>query len=313
MRTTRKSTAALIIILSAVLAASIFTANTYGADSSTNQNFHASNGMNQQSPESVVAAFDAALNAHDVKGGLGLFATDSLVYDLAREVYNNYLSDNNQGAAPTCQIWYHVSSGIGCTYNGKDAIGDWLSQLALDNIQVKETSGYEVSGNNVTWNLDISIDLYRGFGIAPLASLGQATVQGGKIQFLELSLTTESVAKLKVAFAKSVRGTVSSETTGILLGVISLALVLPAGAIYYVSRVKSLFAAIPRLEKPWLLLEFGLVSLFVGMALILFRDLFGLSPRIWDVLNSTIFILSTAIFLVAMAMMKRAWTIPSSE
>jgi len=310
----RGSKTVLFLIL-AVLVASIFTVNIYAAQSSTNQNFHVSEGK-IQSPESVVAAFDAALNAHDVNAALGLFADNGFVIDHPREEYSyaaSALSGSGIAVAPAATCGTYESSQVTCTYNGKGRIGDWLRQLVVENIQVQELGSYQVSGNNVTWRLDVSIDGYRSLGVAPLETIGEATVQGGKIQSLTLSLPPESTTRLLTAGVKSNQSQASVSTSGFLLGLISLALVLPAGAIYYVSRVKSLFAAIPRLERPWLLLEVGLASLFFGLALILFRDLIGLSPPIWDVLNSTIFIVSTAIFLVAMVMMKRAWTIPSSE
>jgi len=310
----RGSKPVLFFILT-VLAAAIFTANIYAARSSTNQNFHASEGKIQQNPDSVVAAFDTALNAHDVNTALDLFADNGFVVDHPRETYSDALSTltggyGNPTPAATCVLYF---GQVACTYSGKSMIGEWLGQLVVENIQVQELGNYQVSGNNVTWKLDISIDGYRRLGIAPLETIAEATVQGGKIQSLTLSLSMESTTRLLTAGVKSNQGQLSVETSGFFLGLISFALILPAGAIYYVSRVKSLFAAIPSLERPWLLLEVGLASLFFGIALILFRDLLGLSPRIWDVLNSTVFVVSTAIFLVAMVLMKRAWTIPSSE
>jgi len=311
----RGSKTVLFLIL-AVLAASIFAANIYAADGSTNENFHTREVKIQQSPESVAAAFDAALNAHDVNAALDLFADNGLVIDHPRETYS-YAANSAIGGlgtptpAATCGL--SEASQVACNYSGKGMIGEWLRQLEVENVQVQELGNYQVTGNNVTWILDVSIDGYRSFGVAPLETTAEATVQGGKIQSLTLTLPPESTTRLLTAAVKSRQGQTSVSTSGFLLGIISIALVLPAGAIYYVSRVKSLFAAIPRLERPWLLLEFGLVSLLFGMALILFRNLLGLSPRIWDILNSTILVASTAIFLVAMMMMKRAWTIPSSE
>jgi hypothetical protein len=279
-----------------------------------NEMAHAGEIKIQQSPESVVAGFDAALNAHDVKAGLDLFADTGFVHDDARDVYNNYLMQSGSGviAAPTCHSGYlgGESGAARCTYSGKDKIGDWLRQLALENIQVEETSGYQVSGNNVTWNLDISIDLYRGLGIAPLASLGQATVQGGKIQFLALFLPTESIAKLASSLAHGVRGTVSVETSGFLIGIVSIGLIFPVAATYYISKVRRLFAAVPRLERPWFLLLGGVGFLFLAVLLIFLRGFVSIPS--WDVLYSVVLVLTAFFILASMVLMKRVWTITGS-
>jgi hypothetical protein len=273
---------------------------------------HAEVGM-QQDPASVIAAFDAALNAHDVKGGLDLFVTDGFVSDLAREVYNNYLIESGPGmiTAPTCHSGY-VAGGY-CTYSGKDRIGEGLQQLANENIHVQDTGNYEVSGNNVTWTLAVSIELYRRLSISPLSSIGQATVQSGKIQSLILSLTTESIAKLASGLANSVKGTVSVQTTGFLTGIAIIGLVLPLGAIYYISRVKSLFASVPRLERPWFLLMGGVASLFVALLLLVVRNASLISAPSLDMVQYLFVVLTGAFILAAMVLMKRVWTIPSGE
>lgn len=271
----------------------------------------------QQDPGSVITAFDAALNAHDVKAGLDLFADNGFVHDDARDDYNNYLMQSGSGviAAPTCHSGYLGGEGgaARCTYSGKDKIGDWLRQLALENIQVQEVGNYQVNGNNVTWKLGISIDLYRGLGIAPLTCIGQATLQGGKIQFLELSLPTESIAKLSDALAKGVRGTVYTETNFFLTGIISLGLVLPAAAVYYITRVRSLFADVPRLERPWLLLLGGVSSLFIALLLLMIKNALVISMPSVDAIQYLFVVLTGAFILAAMVLMKRVWTIPSGE
>ena len=199
------------------------------------------------------------------------------------------------------------------SFVGAAKIHGWLDRIFSNNIQVKELDSFQVTDGNVTWTLAVSVDEYRNLGIAPLIADAKASVESGKVKTLTLTLAEESAAKFLAAELAKWRAPSGIQASGFFLGIISLGLFLPAAAIYYVSRVKSLFAAIPRLERPWLLLEVGLASLFFGLALTLFRDMFGLSPAIWDGLNTTIFILSTAIFLVAMVLMKRAWTIPSSE
>lgn len=270
-----------------------------------------------QEPTSVVGLFDAALNAHDVNAALNLFADNGFVNDEARNEYNNYIVNSGAGvgAAPTCHSGYlgGEAGASRCTYSGRNMIGDWLRQLALENIQVKETSGYEASGNNITWNLAISIDLYRGLGIAPLASVGSATIQGGKIQSLTLSLTTESIAKLSAALAQNVRGQVTTETSGVLTGIIIIGLVFPLGAVYYISRVRSLFAAVPRLERPWFLLLGGVASLFIALLLLMIRNVLAIPIQSVDMVQYLFVVLTGAFILAAMVLMKRVWTIPSGE
>lgn len=212
--------------------------------------------------------------------------------------------------ATTCRLFADQPA---CTYNGKDRIGDWLRQLAIENIQVQEVGNYQVSGNNVTWKLAISIDDYRTLNIAPLMSSEEAIIQSGKIQSLTLSLTTESTARLTAAFAKSERGQVSIQTNGFLLGIISLGLFLPAAAVYYISKVRSLFAAVPRLERPWFLLLGGVASLFIVLLLLMIRNVLVISIPSVDMIQYLFVVLTGAFILAAMVLMKRVWTIPSGE
>ncbi len=297
-----------LIVLAAPIAVGALNQTTI-SNPTVNDMAHAGEIKIQQSPESVVTAFDAALNAHDVKAGLDLFADNGFVHDQSRETYSSLLSYEYTGTlAPTCRLFADQPA---CAYTGKDRIGDWLRQLALDNIQVQEVGNYQVSGNNMTWNLAISIDDYRRLSIAPLMSIGEAMIQGGKIQSLTLSLTTESTARLSTAFAKSERGPVSIETKGFLLGVISLGLIFPAAAVYYISRVKSLFAAVPRLERPWFLLLAGVASLFTAVLLIFLRGFVSIPS--WDAIYSVVLILTAFFILASMVLMKKVWTITGSD
>jgi len=312
----RGSKTAVILIL-AVLAASVFTANIYAARTSANENFHAS--VSQQSPESVVAAFDAALNAHDVKGALDLFTDDGFVHDSARETYSNSLGllPGSYGAlapgvAPMCFASASQTSAI-CVYSGKDKIGEWLQQLVVENIQAQEVGGFQTSGNNVTWNLAISDDNYRSLGVASLMEVGFAIVQGSKIQSLTLSLTPESSNELEAAFVKGERPEIAFGSGGLLVALAALGLILPLGSIYYISRVKSLFAAIPRLERPWLLLQVGVCLLLLDVVLTMFGNLLGIPSGIADIFGKAVLVASTGVVLVGMVLMKWAWTIPSNE
>lgn len=313
MRSTKPSMSAGIVLIFLIALAAPVAASALNQASSNNPTINKMpiriDSKVEQDPASVVAAFDSALNAHDVTAGLDLFADNGFVHDLAREVYSANLPYNMMGstAAATCSL----HEGAVCAYSGKDKIGDWLQQLALENIQVKETGTYQVSGDSVTWSLGVSIDGYRNVGIAPLPEIGQATVQGGKIQSLTLSLTSDSVSKLTAAFAKSGRGQVSILTGGFLTGIVALGLIFPAAAMYYISRVRSLFAAIPRLERPWILLLAGVGSLFLATLLILLR---GFAPiPSWDAIYSVVLVVAAFFILASMVLMKRVWTIAGGE
>lgn len=301
-----------LIALAAPIAVGVLNQSTI-SNPTVNEMAHAGEIKIQQRPESVVAAFDAALNAHDVNAGLDLFADNAFAHDQSRETYSSLIFSglnlgSNPEVAPTCR-W--LGNSPICLYDGPTRIRDWLRQLAVENIQIEELGNYQMSGNNVTWKLDVSIDGYRGLGVAPLETIGEATVQGGKIQSLTLVLTTESYSKLSAAVVKSRQGRTSVATSGFLLGIISLGLILPATAIYYISKVKSLFAAVPRLEKPWLLLLGGVGFLFLAMLLILLKGFVSIPG--WDAIYSVVLVLTAFFILASMVMMKRVWTITGSE
>ena len=310
----------LILLIVSVLAASILTTarvrEVYGY---ATPSYQIGQGTVQQTAESVVAAFDAALNAHNVKAGLDVFTDDAVVHDAARETYSNSLGlmpgsmgSLSPSVAPTCFASASQTSAD-CVYSGKDKIGEWLQQLVAENIQVQEVDGFQTNGNNVTWNLAVSDDIYRSLGIPSLAEVGFATVQGSKIQSLTLSLTPESTTELLTAVGKSERVAGNLEVGGLFVGLTALALVLPLGSIYYISRVKSLFAAIPRLERPWLLLEAGVCLLLLDVILTTLGNFLGIPSGIADVFGKAVLVASTGVFLIGMVLMKHAWTIPSSE
>jgi hypothetical protein len=223
----------LVALILTVLVASILTTRvqpTYGFSTS----IHPGTGI-QQTPDSVVAAFDAALNTHDVNAGLNLFADTGLVRDAARETYStvaiprlNPAFNNQPVPASTCGSYLQA---VVCTYSGKDQIGAWLQQLALEHTQVQEIGNRQVTGDNVSWNLAISNDNYQKLGLPSLMEIGQATVQGGKIELLTLSFTTDSITKLIQASVKSTQPQATIETNGFLVGIAILGLVLPLGTI----------------------------------------------------------------------------------
>jgi protein-S-isoprenylcysteine O-methyltransferase Ste14 len=81
---------------------------------------------------------------------------------------------------------------------------------------------------------------------------------------------------------------------------------------YYIIRVRASFAALPRLETPWLVLAFGVATLFVAALMVPLSELspsFGYS-RLIQVLAA---VLAAFFVLTAMVTMKRAWTIAEGD
>lgn len=98
----------------------------------------------------------------------------------------------------------------------------------------------------------------------------------------------------------------------LLLGIGAFGLLFSVVAAYYIARVKSGFAALPRLERPWFFLEFGVASLIVAALTI---SIGGVSPSIGILhLIQTAAVVSAAFFiLTAMVTMKQAWTIKETD
>ena len=96
-----------------------------------------------------------------------------------------------------------------------------------------------------------------------------------------------------------------------LLGVATLGFVCSLVAIYFVIRVKNAFSALPRLERPWILLGLGLASLLVAVLMVPLQ----LSPSFeFTHLIQLVAVVSAAFFiLTAMVTMKQAWTIGEDD
>jgi hypothetical protein len=252
----------------------------------------------RQGPGSVLAMFDAALNGHDVDSALALFADDAVVKD-----------KSNIACIPGCSPLYLPT----LEYKTKIQIRGWLEELVRDNIEVKELGDYKVDANNVTWVLAISVDEFRRLGVAPLNGAAEAIVREGKISSLSVKLDTESTARLAAAYATSHRVPSSIMASGIGLGVVALGLIFPAAAIYYISRVRSLFASVPWMRRPWSLLEAGVAMLALALLSFGIRNMVGVEPRTWIAIQSAVLIVSTGFFFAAMVMMKRAWTVTEAD
>jgi len=100
--------------------------------------------------------------------------------------------------------------------------------------------------------------------------------------------------------------------SSLLFGISAIGLVCSSIALYYVTRVKNAFAALPRLERPWLLLEVGVACLIVAVLTIPAGVL--TSPSGFLHLVQTVAVVLAAFFiLTAMVTMKQAWTIKEDD
>ena len=97
-----------------------------------------------------------------------------------------------------------------------------------------------------------------------------------------------------------------------LLGIAGLCVAFSAVAIFYIARLKNGFAGLRRLERPWLVLEWGVASLIVAALTVPWPGVttsFGLLHlvQIVGVVLAAFFILT------AMVLMKQAWTIGEDD
>jgi hypothetical protein len=244
----------------------------------------------QQGNSTAASALEVALNRHDSDAALGLFSDSATVSDLSNIACL-------PGPPPFCG-GYNV-------FTARAQIRGWLEQLVRDNIAVRQIGDFNVTGNYVNWTLEVTVNEYRRLNIAPLTATAQALVHDGKIDSLTIKLTQDSTTKLALGYASNQRTPYSILASGISLGVFALGLVFPAAAIYYISKVKRLFATVPRLDKPWILLSAGVGSLLISLLLEALRDLLDLSTATTNFLF--IAILSGCSFFVmsAMILMKR--------
>jgi hypothetical protein len=254
-------------------------------------------GRVRQDAISVIADFDSALNAHNPDAALALFSDEAVVSDLSNIAC---LSGTNL-PSPPC--------GGQNVLTTKVQIRGWLEQLVKDGIQVKEIGNYRVAAANVTWDLEVTVDEYRRLDVAPLVANAMAVVQDWKIKSLTISLDQESTKKLALGYAANQRTPYSILASGVGFGILVLGLVFPAAAVYYISRVKDLFATVPGLKRPWILLQAGVVSLFIAILLVSIRSTVRAPPSSLNIIQYVVVVLTGFFFLVAMVLMKRVWLV----
>ncbi len=94
---------------------------------------------------------------------------------------------------------------------------------------------------------------------------------------------------------------------------IGLGLLFPILTLFYISRIKNVFSAVSRLERPWLLLEVGVAFLFASLLTTATGDILGLVNALLRPVGNLLLILAAFFILWAMVTMKRAWTISEND
>ena len=119
----------------------------------------------------VVATLVGAEAAHDVDTAAGLFADDAVVT----------LADGTVNDTP-------------------EKIRAWQQELADGKFHLEPVARY-VDGNTVNMYGTISLDLFRGLGIASLGSVWKIVVEDGKVKTFDFSFTPAGLSTLQAALA----------------------------------------------------------------------------------------------------------------
>ena len=286
-----------LIIILTLLFVPLISAFTQVAEQGTRIVKIRGHGRVRQDAISVIADFNSALNAHNPDAALALFSDGAVVSDLSNIAC---LSGTNL-QSPPC--------GGQDVFTTTVQIRGWLEQLVKDGIQVKEIGNYRVVATNVTWDLQVTVDEYRRLDVAPLVANANAVVQDWKIKSLTISLDQESTKKLALGYAAYRQTPYSILASGVGFGILLLGLVFPAAAVYYISRVKDLFATVPGLKRPWILLQAGVISLFIAILLVCIRSTVGAPPSSLGIIQYMVVVLTGFFFLAAMVLMKRVWLV----
>ncbi len=128
-------------------------------------------------PNTVIERLEAALMAKDLDGAVALFADDAT----ARR---NPPLPNTTGM-----------------YRGAAEIRTFWQALIALNPRFETVGQRQVAGEQVTWTNNTGLDLFRRAGIASFISRGEATVHGGKIVAITITIPPEELARLQAAMA----------------------------------------------------------------------------------------------------------------
>ena len=97
-----------------------------------------------------------------------------------------------------------------------------------------------------------------------------------------------------------------------LFTVVAMGVVCSLVAIYYITVLKNSFAGVLRLERPWLLLECGVLSLIVAVLTVPWMIL-STSVSLLRLVQILAVVVTAFFVLTAMVMMKQAWTIKEGD
>jgi uncharacterized membrane protein YkgB len=97
-----------------------------------------------------------------------------------------------------------------------------------------------------------------------------------------------------------------------LFTIVAIGIVCSVVAIYYITGLKKSFAGVTRLERPWLLLQCGVLSLIVA-ALTIPWVILSTSVSLLRLVQIIAVVVAGFFVLTAMAMMKQAWTIKEGD
>ena len=134
--------------------------------------------MDALDPVNVIDSFNAAANNHNVVDAMDLFSDASEV------------RLEPPPPPPDREV-----------YSGEQEIRDWLYGLFQENLHIR-ASNFHVSGNEVTWQTDISADRYRRVGIDPVRTTNKAVLWGALIRSMTMSFGPETVQKMRQAAAQ---------------------------------------------------------------------------------------------------------------
>jgi quercetin dioxygenase-like cupin family protein len=128
-------------------------------------------------PASVVQAYIAAVNAHNVDAVLALYADDAV-----------------HEAIP-------APPGAQSVYIGKAQIRQFYQQTVVNHDHLEVVGTPQVVGDKVMYTKRIASDSFRRLGLATLDASIVAIVQGGKFTSYTAAFTPDSLAKLQAAIA----------------------------------------------------------------------------------------------------------------
>ncbi len=128
-------------------------------------------------PMAVVQAFNDASNSGDIERVLVFFTDDSVIRTIPPPLPPSPES-------PT----------------GKQQIREWF-EPKMRNLHVA-SSNLKTSGDTVTWDANVSGDMFRQMGIDSFDVMAEAVVKGGKITSFNVTQTPETVSKFQKAMAQ---------------------------------------------------------------------------------------------------------------